>query len=363
MKTFTSLKRISTLFLSMILLLMVENVVAQDKGFVHTTNESNTYGHITVIDHPLLNNNPNARFLFSQRYVTGLNVDNNNPTGIWYDGARWNIYNENIAPMALNVSFNIYIPDDSEVNLHVANAGNTLSHITYLSGYTEGDFLFHNHYYNSHMVYNPNVYGHWFSDSSRTLYEESFNSVPENAAFFVMKGSGTSASLFSESSDITNINGNAMRIDHPSLNGNPNAVFLFSHYWGFPNPSNSVYLPGVSEAFYFDGYWYIFNYNGTFPENVWIDIIVPDEIMDVTDQDATLTKLVLYPNPVVDILSIESKSKVEEIQIYNVSGQLVFHSQQSGNKVQINISNLPSGIYMGKFKTEKGWIKNKIIKK
>lgn len=56
----------------------------------------------------------------------------------------------------------------------------------------------------------------------------------------------------------------------------------------------------------------------------------------------------LYPNPASDqlMLSVEGVDKRSDIKVYNLAGKLVMH-QVSGNMLtQLNISKLPTGIYM-----------------
>lgn len=50
----------------------------------------------------------------------------------------------------------------------------------------------------------------------------------------------------------------------------------------------------------------------------------------------------VYPNPVSDILNIETTLEVQSVEIYNIQGQKVL----SSNQKQINLSDLAAGIYM-----------------
>ena len=364
MKNFTlySKLKVSILIGSM---LFLPSIFAQDVGYVHTTTSTNTSGHITRLDHPDLNNNPSAHFLFSQRYIDGSGVDNNNPTGIWYDGNRWAIYNENMATLNVGVQFNIFIPDDSSVFVHTASSSNTSGLYTYLDDTAQEDYLFYNTYWNPFAVYNTSIYGNYYNSASakRALFSENATNIPENASFKIMKGSGTSSYLNSISSSAAVITGSSMRLDIPTLNGNPDAVFLYSHYWGIPTGSNQGYLPVVSEAFYSGGYWHIYAYStANFPTEVLFDIIIPETVLGVEDVDASLSKISIYPNPATDFINFQSKAMIEEIQVFNLSGQMVLTSKQTGNSIQVNIANLPSGIYLAKIKSAQGWSSQKLIK-
>ena len=101
--------------------------------FVHRGNSSNTAFHITKIDHPLANDNPNAILLVTQNWnpdgVGG--VYNNHPIGVYYNGSRWAIFNQDFATMPAGASFNVEIRNPSPtVFIHQATASNTGGNVT-----------------------------------------------------------------------------------------------------------------------------------------------------------------------------------------------------------------------------------------
>ena len=55
--------------------------------------------------------------------------------------------------------------------------------------------------------------------------------------------------------------------------------------------------------------------------------------------------LVLYPNPVSDKLTVEADEDLGTVEIYNLMGALVYSQKNCDNKVEINTSDWPSGIY------------------
>lgn len=346
-------------FLATVCLTM--SVWAQDKGFVHVATADNISTNWTYIDHPDLNGNPDARFLFSQRFN---GVNNNHPTGIWYNGTNWTIYNEDLSPMPVGAAFNIYIPADSPVTVHIADASNTTDYFTKLSGYTEEQWLFYNTYWNPHTVYNPYVYGNDYWEGDRYLYVETFDPIPYNSAFFVMRGEDISATLGSVSSNAGNTSGSHLIINHPALNNNPNAVFVYSHYYGYLD--NNSDLPTVTEAEYdvIAGRWQIYSYGGTFPEGVWFDFIIPDQILGTNEVQEEVSKISIYPNPVADKVNISSsKKEIQEVQIYDATGKQVKVFTQNGKTVSFDISALPGGMYITKVLTDEGWFSQKLIKK
>ena len=72
----------------------------------------------------------------------------------------------------------------------------------------------------------------------------------------------------------------------------------------------------------------------------------------------------VYPNPVNDRLYIVTEDEVEDVVVYSITGVIVgqqttVNSQQT---LVIDLSDLKSGIYFVKIKTEKGNIVKRIIK-
>lgn len=68
----------------------------------------------------------------------------------------------------------------------------------------------------------------------------------------------------------------------------------------------------------------------------------------------------VFPNPVTDILTINSKSEIENVEIYDMSGKR-FSVNLNNNRVIVN--NLSAGVYNISIKTKSGIITKKIIKK
>lgn len=68
----------------------------------------------------------------------------------------------------------------------------------------------------------------------------------------------------------------------------------------------------------------------------------------------------LYPNPATEVLNIQSKEKVNAIEIYDISGRKV-SAELDGDKV--NVKNLNPGSYIISIETKEGKTTEKFIKK
>lgn len=71
----------------------------------------------------------------------------------------------------------------------------------------------------------------------------------------------------------------------------------------------------------------------------------------------------VYPNPVVDVLNIEADSKVNTVQVFDLTGKVVSSHTLDSVKNQVNLSKLTPGVYVVNIQTEKGIQSVKIVKK
>ena len=60
----------------------------------------------------------------------------------------------------------------------------------------------------------------------------------------------------------------------------------------------------------------------------------------------------IYPNPVSDKMTIEAQEAIDNIEIYNVMGALVYSQKDCGDKAEITTTNLPAGTYVVRLTTK-----------
>ena len=63
--------------------------------------------------------------------------------------------------------------------------------------------------------------------------------------------------------------------------------------------------------------------------------------------------VVIYPNPVKDVLTVEAKEAIGTVEIYNLMGALVYSQKDCANKVEIHTSDLNPGIYFIRLTNDK----------
>jgi len=114
------------------------------------------------------------------------------------------------------------------------------------------------------------------------------------------------------------------------------------------------------------GYFYLAFNAPTTGRNTGNRIMIDDISINVADDGTGIqvldpTAFVIYPNPVDDILRIETTETVKHIDIFNVQGTLVMTA--NGNATAVNVSNLPVGTYMIRFVTEMGVSVQRFVKR
>lgn len=76
----------------------------------------------------------------------------------------------------------------------------------------------------------------------------------------------------------------------------------------------------------------------------------------------SLKNLAVYPNPVVDVLTVSYNDTITEVSVINMLGQVVISQKANTDKVEINTSKLQNGSYILKVATAKGTATVKVVK-
>jgi hypothetical protein len=71
--------------------------------------------------------------------------------------------------------------------------------------------------------------------------------------------------------------------------------------------------------------------------------------------------IIIFPNPVNDILQIESEKPIEKVAVYNSFGQLIFTKENFPNADnKLNLEQIDAGIYFVKIRTQSSEVVQKI---
>lgn len=74
---------------------------------------------------------------------------------------------------------------------------------------------------------------------------------------------------------------------------------------------------------------------------LYVEETGPSTLMQTTE-----TKCVVYPNPIVDMLNVESEMQIAKAVLYNMMGQEVMTVASDANSMQLDCTTLPQGSYM-----------------
>lgn len=88
--------------------------------------------------------------------------------------------------------------------------------------------------------------------------------------------------------------------------------------------------------------------------------ITADMVLGV--DDFNFKGLVVYPNPMTDVLTVSNKDIISHITVINLLGQTVISQKANSDKVEVNTSKLQNGTYLLKVTTSYGEATLKVVK-
>jgi len=251
----------------------------QSTVFQHTARPSNIVSNWTILSNPELDGNPDARILVSQILIdTAGNIYNNHEIGVWYNGSKWAIFNEDLAAMPDGASFNILVLKEDNSFLHTAVSGsiqgsttkidhpalnNNPSAIIYVTQNWNGG--------GSSGVYNTQNVSTYYNGTQWTIYnEDNTVGMVENSKYNVYIGS--SSFVHHTSSD--NISADLTQFDNPLVNRDPDALVFALHNWN-PFGTGTITHDKTLGVYYGSNSWGIFNQDMTaMPENIYFNIAI-----------------------------------------------------------------------------------------
>jgi len=90
---------------------------------------------------------------------------------------------------------------------------------------------------------------------------------------------------------------------------------------------------------------------------------IATEIISGIDEQK-VAGITVYPNPMADVLTLSANTTISAIRIIDSRGILVVYNEGiEKNKIKIDVSNLPTGLYNIGVQVKSGWFNQKVIKK
>jgi pimeloyl-ACP methyl ester carboxylesterase len=247
-------------------------------------------GDATILDHPLLNDRPNAMiFVNSVWGYEGQGLDNSQLFGVIYSEGRWQIVNLSGGTNTMNpaFSFNVLIAPSDFQNafIHTANRNTLYMNRTYIdhpltNGNPDAHLLVTSNYTYAQRNNREIVLSYeaavskWFISNSvpsgTQAYDQVNYGIIEGSKFNILVLNGDNLSnleVFHHQANPNNILHAATFLDHRLLNRNPNAMMFTNMLWtstsgGSHNPSAfALWYDSPIDAYrnYRDYSWFIYN--------------------------------------------------------------------------------------------------------
>jgi hypothetical protein len=167
-----------------------------NKAFMHRASAGNTDRHITTINHPSCNNNPNAVIFVTQNYKSAYNP---NAVGVWYNGSKWTIYNQNKSAMPKGANFNVLVFSSKGDRLGGRTNGKAsiftgssstvnkaYNHLRNLPFKGKNTKIFVTQNFGKNGPYNAKVPAVWNFGPNWTVYNKDRSNMPNNTKFNVL---------------------------------------------------------------------------------------------------------------------------------------------------------------------------------
>ncbi len=117
--------------------------------------------------------------------------------------------------------------------------------------------------------------------------------------------------------------------------------------------------------------WIAFHHNANDQFLLFLDNILVTEanVTSITDPSSLLNQVEIYPNPIIDIATLNYNSKssgIGDINIYDITGKLVNSLKDEKinigiNSQLINVSNLQGGVYLYEIATPAGKVNGNFV--
>ncbi len=229
-----------------------------------------------IIDNCVLNGHPSIPIIATANWTAGSHVYDTSPIGVYYNTSRakWEIYNQSKAPMAVGMAFNVLIAINIEtggsstyseqtgIYPFATATGNDWAPLSNLTNASELVFAIQDWGVGGNTTYINTPLGVYYSGGSWNVFREDKAAMPGGVSFSVFAITQTPSAI-NHQAGAGNIIGDGTQVNenfsgyYPGSNAS-SAAFVMPN-WTYH--SNQVYSAIPTGVYYTGGYWTIFNEN------------------------------------------------------------------------------------------------------
>lgn len=265
--------------------------------FSQISTASNLVASAIILDHPLVNGNPQAQLFVTHDWTIGTTYLTNHVV-VFYDNSRsaWAVVNSDGAPMPEDINFNVLVqPAGIDSFLFSTNPGNVEGHRAYLNHpllnrvgatgvqITERPVTIPSSFLSVEFsVYRDSFLGRWYLETGDG------SAFPTNAQFnvFVCNPSCIPAQnrIFTHTTTSGNVFGARTELTHPELNDDPDQKVVATRDLSFGGPM----LTGPVGVGYVSNRWSLINENlQIMPTGVTFQVMVEPRYFGDPSVDTT----------------------------------------------------------------------------
>ena len=156
----------------------------------------------------------------------------------------------------------------------------------------------------------------------------------------------------------------------------------YHHFFGLMYKENYILAAGTDEAVYVstdNGETFDLVFGDAGEEQLYQVILFADhsglicgsggtmikfsDLIVLGTEDLGADKVSIYPNPTSDFIQIKNNQKINQMELIDFSGKVIFTKTGNNSSEQIDLTNYPKGVYILKINSGKSVSTHKIIKK
>jgi hypothetical protein len=332
--------------------------------FVHITSSANTSAHITDLNTGLTGTADGKKFIFCHHY----GKYNTSSQGLWYDGTQYTIFNQNLSTIPAGDGYAVLLPQTGgTLYQHTVTAANSSGNTTELdnaalNGNPNAVFFFSKTF--DGVIYDTAHLGIWYSSGKWYLYNEDYNKPIAVGLTINIFVPNSNATLITHTVTAANTSTYLTTLDHPLLNGKPNAMPFFSH--NYTTGAGAVYNNAAGSMWYDDGAekWTVYNDNFTnLPIGASYSILIAGTSVPagIGNNDLALNHLELTQNANELFVKNNANAKMQKVEVVNMNGVVCYTKNiDLEQKVTCPIEALAKGLYVVRVSTDQGILIGKI---